>query len=221
MSSAARSAVITGVLAAPLIVAAAPISYADPGGHGSAYGLTADGLVNLPATPSVSSSGNGPTRQSVTRLPDNPLVDASALETSARGRHGHARVSDLEVAKALLRAETVSARCHAGKGSSYLGNARIAGRPLAVSPPPNSTLRVPIKGVGDASLILNRQERTANGGVTVTAMQLNLPGVHGKGQQLNVASVTCEPKPAKPQPKPTKPEAPKPTPVPRDLPVTG
>lgn len=239
MSSAARTAVITGALVTPLVVATAPLSYADPAGkparagHGSAYGITANGLVNLPATPSVSSSDARPARKTLAELPENSLVKASALESVAEARKGRASVSNLDIAKALLQAETVTARCENGKGYANLAGARLNGRPLAVNPAPNSALRVPIEGYGEAALTLNRQRRTPKGGLTVSAIELDLPRTEGgKSQRIIVASATCavkeryhshKPKHRDYERPPARPEkpAPAPTPVPRDLPVTG
>ncbi|WP_103940472.1 choice-of-anchor P family protein [Thermomonospora echinospora] len=227
MSSLTRSIPLAGALVVPLVVMAAPASHATEGARGSAYGVVADGLVTLPATPSVQSTSTRPIRESVVDLPKNPLVNASALVTSARAGYGRASVADLKLTKALLNAELVTARCQARKGSAHLGKAFLQGRRLAVTPKPNSALQVPIEGVGTASVVLNSQRRTPAGDLTVTAVEVNLPPVAGKPQRVGIASVTCGAKatPAKPKtpPQQQKPQipAPAPKPVPRDLPVTG
>jgi hypothetical protein len=231
LSSLTRSVPIAGAIVVPLVVMGAPASHATESGHGSAYGVVADGLVTLPATPTVESAERRPTRKSVTDLPANPVVDASALAASAWAGNGRASVSDVKLTKALLKAELVTARCEAGKGSSHLGKAFLQGKRLAVSPKPNSALAVPVEGVGTASVVLNSQRRNPQGGLTVTAIEVNLPPVAGKSQRVGVASVTCKPKVQPPKVQPHKPEAPNhpkptvpapvPTPMPRNLPVTG
>src|SRR5690348_6475507 len=100
-----RSAVLAGVIAAPLAVAAAPASHA-AAGHGSAYAVSAAGPVAIPATPAVTASG-APARRSVAELSGNPLVSASVLTAAAAAGRGRASVADLRVAKAALTAEAV------------------------------------------------------------------------------------------------------------------
>ncbi|MBA9002939.1 choice-of-anchor P family protein [Thermomonospora cellulosilytica] len=251
LSSTARTAAIAGVLVAPVVIAGAPAAFADKTGaknHGSAYGLTADGLVTLPATPQVAATGKTPQRKSVADLPPNSLVNASGLNASAQRDSGRASVSDLNVAQRLLQAETVSASCNARKGNATLGNAYLNGRRLAANPKPNSKLQVPIDGVGEASVVLNSQRRNPQGGLTVTAIELNLPSANGKPQRLGIASATCgaakrigHQVPKAPKAPESRPEqghhtggnkgqsglnrpavvAPAPTPVTKDLAVTG
>lgn len=244
LSSTARTAAITGALVVPMIIAGAPAAVADKAGakrSSSAYGLTADGLVSLPATPLVAADGKAPQRKSVAELPQNSLVSASALDALARRGLGRASVSDLNVAQRLLQAEAVSATCEGRKGHATLTNAYLNGQRLAVNPKPNSALRVPVQGLGEASVVLNAQRRNPQGDLTVTAVELNLPSTDGKPQRLGIASATCGAaqriKRNKPESRPdqghhaggkgqtghTKPAAmaPAPTPVTRDLPVTG
>jgi len=246
LSSTARTAAVTGALVAPLIIAGAPAAFADKAGakdNSSAYGLTADGLVTLPATPLVAAQGKTPQRKSVAELPPNSLVNASALDALAQRGVGRASVSDLNVAQRLLHAETVSATCEGRKGQATLTNAYLNGQRLAANPKPNSALRVPIQGLGEASVVLNSQRRNPQGDLTVTAIELNLPSTNGKPQRLGIASATCgaakriKSNPEKPHSRPgqghhaggkghpghTRPAAmaPAPTPVTKDLPVTG
>jgi hypothetical protein len=239
------SAVLAGIIAAPPAAAAVPASPATAGGHGSAYGVSATGLVTLPATPAVASSGRRPARESVVKLSANPLVSASALSASAWAGHGRASVADLRIAKAMLTAEAVTARCVGGSGSSHLAKVVLNGRRLQASPAPNSAVTVSLDGLGKVTLVLNKQVRNPDGGLTVTAVELGLPPIAGKSQRVSIASVTCSPKGAAPMPTPTPsasmpsgpprstppstvpspntplPHAPKPTPVPKDLAVTG
>ncbi|HEX2316044.1 MAG TPA: hypothetical protein VHJ17_20040 [Thermomonospora sp.] len=238
------------VLAAPLIVAAAPAAHAAQdaprGGHSSAYGLAASGPVSVAATPAVASAGRQPVRRSALGVTANPLVRASVLRVSARAGHGRASVADVALAKAGLSAKLITAKCENRNAVSTLVNARLAGTRLKAAASPNSALTVTVGGIGAVSVVLNKQVRHANGGVTVTAVEITLPPVLGKTQKVSLASATCLPAGARPGPSPSVsrtpgvpgpsvgpkaprlpmpsaplPAAPVPTPVPRDLPVTG
>lgn len=219
---------IAGAIAVPATMAAsASASTNPPGGTASAFGVSAVGLVNVPQTPQVSSL-NGPRSKSLAELPPNPLVKLKVLHTSAVPGHSRAAVVDLKVLPAALSAHLVTARCVDGKGSSHLVKASIAGRRLAVSAAPNSTISVPVEGVGTVSVVLNKQARNADGSLTVTAIEMKLGLATGQAQTIDVSSATCAagaPKPPAPTPTPTQPsppsQAPVPTPVPTDLPVTG
>lgn len=214
---------IGGVLAAPL-AAAVPASAS--GGASSAFGIAATGLVNIPPTPAVSAA-HGPSRESLAELPGNPLVRLSVLRVQARDGHSSASVVDLKVAgaalghqsplghKALLSAKLISARCDDGEGDSRLVDVRLAGRAIEVGASPNSTITVPVDGLGGVQVTVNKQEPNGDGGVTVTALELAV-AVLGKTQLIDISSATC----AGGEPKPPN-EAPEPSPVPSDLPVTG
>ncbi|HEX2317107.1 MAG TPA: hypothetical protein VHJ17_25400 [Thermomonospora sp.] len=243
-----RVTMSAALVAAPLIIAAAPAAQAaTTGGYGAAYGVAASGLVSVPATPSVSSTGKQPVRRSAVEVPANPLVRASALKVSAWARHGRADVADVALAKAGLSAKLITARCENRNAVSTLVDAKLAGKPIKAAATPNSALTVSVGGVGAVSVVLNKQVRHANGGVTVTAIELTLPPLAGKTQRVSIASATCLPagvRPPAPTPTPTPkpglpkpsvppaspgvpspqapmPQAPAPTPVPKDLPVTG
>ncbi len=68
-------------------------------------------------------------------------------------------------------------------------------------------------GLGRTSLTLNKQQRTADGRLAVTALELMLPGAR--------ARCASRPPPAARAPPRTPSEAPAPSPVQHDLPVTG
>jgi hypothetical protein len=197
-----------------------------------AYGVSAVGLVNLPQLPQVSSL-KGPRDKSLAELPPNPLVSLKALHTSATPGRSRAGVVDLRVAQAALSAHLVTARCDGGRGSSHLVKASLAGHRLAVDAAPNTTLAVPVAGVGTVSVVLNKQTRGVDGSLTVTAIEVKLALATGQAQAIDVSSATCAagttppgtpPRTPAPTPTPTgttPPSAPVPTPVPTDLPVTG
>jgi hypothetical protein len=216
-----KCAAITGVLAAPL-AAAVPAS-ATSGGTGSAFGISATGLVNIPQTPVVSYSSQ-PDHKSLTSLPGNPLVRLSILRVRATAGHSEASVVDLKVAKAaisaqaVLSAKLITAKCDDGDGSSRLVDVRLAGRAIQVGSSPNSTLTVPVQGIGGVQVTVNKQVRSADGSLTVTGLELAVQAM-GKSQRIDISSATCSAgQPSAPKPPG---EAPKPTPVPSDLPVTG
>ncbi|MGI5166420.1 choice-of-anchor P family protein [Spirillospora sp. CA-253888] len=223
--------------------ARATASVARSGGPGaSAFGLGATGPVRVPQVPAVSSSA-GEVAKSLVREDRTKLVKAAALDVRAQHDRARSQVADLRVPSAGLRAEAVTARCLAGRGAASLADAVVAGRPLAVAPPPNTTIPVDLPELGRASVVMNKQQRLPDGRLNVTALEVNLPLGQGRTESIRVASATCgraagrpegpkgpqgphEPKGPKGPRGPQKPaqqhaEAPVPTPVKGDLAVTG
>ncbi|MCO6010184.1 choice-of-anchor P family protein [Actinoallomurus purpureus] len=224
-------AAVAGALATPLALAA-PASATT--GTGSAYGVTAQGLVAIPQTPAVTATAD----KSLIHLPANPLIDVKILHVTAKPAYARASVTDLSVAKAALTAHLVTATCKNGNGVSHLADAQIAGHRLAVDAAPNSAISVPVQGLGAVAVTLNKQVNNPDGSLTVTAIEVRL----ANAQTISISSATCNaadtptqppgptPPPGqptgKPIPSPTGPttppsQAPKPTPVPSNLPVTG
>lgn len=225
-----RYVAIVGALAVPAAVAAtasaSPVGGGSAGGIASAFGVSAVGLVNVPQAPQASSV-TGPRTKSLVELPPNPLVKLKALHTSATPGRSRAGVVDLKVASAALSAHLITARCSSGRGSSHLVKASLGGHRLPVDAAPNSTVAVPVQGLGTVSVVLNKQVRNPNGSLTVTAIEAKLALATGKAETIDISSATCSagaPKPPTSTPTPTGTplgEAPAPTPVPTDLPVTG
>ena len=211
-----KYAAIAGALAAPLALAA-PAS-ATGGGTGSAYGLAASGLVPIPATPAVSSSTQ-PSRKSLFELPPNPLISLKVLHVAATPGHARASVVDLKIVKAALRASLVTAKCDNGMGSSHLAKVSLGGRKLAVEAAPNSSIAIPVTGLGTVSVTINKQVHNSDGTLTVTALELKLPLGPTNGETVSISSATCSGAPSTEPPGGG--EAPTPSPVPSDLPVTG
>jgi hypothetical protein len=209
---------IAGVLAAPAAAAAiiSPASATGGASASSAYGISAAGLVNIPRTPAVTSASQ-PSSRSVASIPGNPLVKLSVLHTRAVPGHASASVADLRVAKAaispeaVLSAKLITARCDEGVGASRLVGVRLAGRAIQAATSPNSTVTVPVAGLGGVQVTVNKQVRNPDGTLTVTGLELAVQAA-GKSQTVAVSSARCAGAPD---------EAPKPTPVPSDLPVTG
>ncbi|GLY84016.1 choice-of-anchor P family protein [Actinoallomurus iriomotensis] len=215
-----RYGLIAGVIAAPVAAAAAIVPAASATGGGSpssAFGISAVGLVNIPRTPVVSSE-SGPRSRSVVSVPASPLVHLSVIHTRAVPGHAEASVADLKVAKAaispkaVLSAKLISARCDDGAGSSRLVDVRLAGRAIQAGTSPNSRITVPVEGLGGVQVTVNKQVHNADGSITVTALELAVQAL-GKSQTIAISSATCAGQSSG--------EAPKPTPVPSDLPVTG
>ncbi|NKZ03522.1 choice-of-anchor P family protein [Actinomadura latina] len=203
----------TGLLAGGLVAAGLPALAATPAGEGSAYGLAVTGPLAVPPVPAVSST-TGEVNKRLLREDHTKLVKASALDVSASAARARSSVARLAVPSAKLAAGAVSARCVNGQGSANLAHAVLAGKRLDSTPPPNTTVPVDVDGLGRTSMTLNKQQRTADGRLAVTAMELMLPG--GKGA-LRVASATCGRGAVPKGPA----EAPEPTPIRHDLPVTG
>jgi hypothetical protein len=163
------------------------------------------------------SSADRPNTKSIASLPGNPLVHLSVVRVKAVAGHSEASVADLKVAKAaispkaVLSAKLIAARCDDGAGSSRLVDVRLAGRGIQAGGSPNSRLTVPVEGLGDVQVTVNKQVRNADGTVTVTGLELAVRAL-GKSQVVDISSATCAGAPG---------EAPRPTPVPSDLPVTG
>lgn len=234
-----RYAAVAGALAAPLAAAATPASATTAGGS-SAFGLSATGLLSIPQTPAVSSA-SAPHDKSLTKLPDNRLVQLSVLRARAMGNRSEASVVDLKIAQAailktaVLSAKVITSKCVDGAGSSKLVDVKLAGRSIQVGASPNSTVTVPVQGVGGVRVTINKQVHNPNGSLTVTGLELAVQAL-GKSQVIDIASATCAPHgktpPATPPSQPSDPgnpgtpqsppaEAPTPTPVNSDLPVTG
>ncbi|WP_433475941.1 choice-of-anchor P family protein [Spirillospora sp. CA-142024] len=209
-----RRLATAGLLAGGLAAAATPALAATPGSEGSAYGLTVTGPIAVPPVPAVSSS-TGTVSKSLLREDHTKLVKASALDVSASAAHARSSVAHLSVPAARLLASAVTAKCVGGQGSAHLARAVLAGKRLDSSPPPNTTVPVDVDGLGRTAVVLNKQQRTADGRLAVTAIELTLPG--GKGA-IRIASATCG-RAAAPSGGPS--EAPAPKPVEHDLPVTG
>jgi hypothetical protein len=213
---------VAGVLAAPVAAAAIAVPTASATGGGtesSAYGISASGLISVPQTPVVSSEGR-PNVKSLASIPGNPLVHLSVVRTKAVPGHAEASVVDLRIAKAaisphaVLSAKLITATCDGGAGSSRLVDVRLAGHAIQAGASPNSTVTVPVEGLGGVQVTVNKQVDNPDGTMTVTALELAVQAL-GKTQAIDISSATCAGEPKAPG------EAPKPHPVPSDLPVTG
>ncbi|GAA4238379.1 hypothetical protein GCM10022254_54080 [Actinomadura meridiana] len=216
----AAGALITGLVLAATPALAAPNAApnAAAAGGGSAYGVTVSGPLDVPPVPAVSSRSSLVSKH-LAREDLTDLVDASALDVGASADRARSSVARVAVPTAQLRASAIGAECVGGHGSAHLARATLAGRALDASPPPNTTIPLAVNGVGDGALILNKQQRMADGRLNVTAVELRLP-LPGKAATVRIASATCG-RAAPEAPTKTPSEAPAPRPVKHDLPVTG
>jgi hypothetical protein len=115
----------------------------------------------------------------------------------------------------LVNATAIEASCTGDTGAATIADLTAIGLPLEVNTDRPNTA-VGIEGVVTATV--NRQTQNANGTFTVDALVLELLGQ----QEIVVASATCGEVTADEPDSPDEPgDAPTPTPVPGDLPVTG
>ena len=70
---------------------------------------------------------------------------------------------------------------------------------------------MPVEGLGGVQVTVNKQVRNPDGTLTVTGLELAVAAL-GRSQTVAISSARCAGAPD---------EAPRPTPVPSDLPVTG
>ncbi len=223
----------TGVLActaaACLVLTATPATAAPAE---SAYALAATGLVTIPRTPSVSGPGKESLASVALPNPGPSLVGAKALNAEVQPGHAKSGVTGLSlnlgvlpagVALPGLSAEVIKSECRDGRGSVSIANLKVGGKTIKLDQvPPNTT--VPVASL--LELVVNKQAKNADGTLTVTAVSAKLLG---RSQTLDIASATCAKTGGTPEPT-TKPsgdkprpggKAPKPTPVPAHLDVTG
>ncbi|MGC7101962.1 choice-of-anchor P family protein [Amycolatopsis lurida] len=224
----------TGVLAcsvaACLAFAASPAAAAPAE---SAYAIAASGLVKIPRTPSVSGPGQESLASVALPASGPSLVSAKALNAEVKPGHAQSSVAGLSLDLGVLpaaatlpgvSAEVIKADCRDGKGSVSIANLKVGGKAVKLDQvPPNTT--VPLAPL--LELVVNKQAKNDDGTLTVTAVSAKLLG---QTQTLDIASATCAKSPGDTPEPPAKPggdkpqqggKAPKPTPVPAHLDVTG
>ncbi|WP_414945150.1 choice-of-anchor P family protein [Amycolatopsis sp. cmx-11-32] len=199
----------------------------------SAYAIAASGLVTIPRTPSVSGAGKESLASVALPTSGPSLVSAKALNADVKPGYAKSGVTGLSLDLATLptaatlpglSADVIKSECQDGKGSVSIANLKVGGKAIKLDQvPPNTT--VPLAPL--LELVVNKQTKNAGGTLTVTAVSAKLLG---RTQTLDIASATCaksagttpEPptKPSGDKPQPSG-KAPKPTPVPAHLDVTG
>lgn len=219
---------LTAVFTAALTAVSTVGAHGAPPATSSAFTVSATGLVTIEPIPAVNDNA-GPQHKSVATLasPDRTVtartLNAAVAQGNATGSVAELNVSahDARLSAARVTATAVRAECTNGAGTASLVDATVAGHPVAAAPAPNTEITVP----GGASVVLNKQTTQPDGSLTVTAINVEVPGT----QSIDIASATCAakahsiptPPPAPPQPTLPPTEAPQPTPVPGHLPVTG
>ncbi|RZQ59254.1 choice-of-anchor P family protein [Amycolatopsis suaedae] len=235
--TALRKTAAATVAAAAVLACAAP-AVAAPAD--SAYAIAAGGLLTIPKTPSV--SGSGSESLATVALPTSgpALVKARALNADVSAGHAKASVAGLALDLGLLpnapvdlglvpdvAASVITAECKNGKGSVSIAGLKVGDRTIKLDKiSPNTT--IPLAPV--LELVLNKQTRSGDS-LSVTAVSVKLLG---KTQTLDIASATCGKggtEPSKPTTTTSKPDdgdkpgpggkAPRPTPRPGHLDVTG
>lgn len=232
-AGAAGLACVGAMLAAP--AGAAVPAYAS--GHNAATALSGSGPIAVPTISAVTFAGKT-ADHSLLELPANDLVSAKVLHSTAKADSARAAVADVLIKKLDLSAHAIVAKCSHGMGKVDLVSAEAHGQKLAVSPSKNSSIKVGLGTLGTAVVTLNKQTHAADGSLTVTAIEAQVP-LGGKTETIDISTATCAPHhgkapggPGKPQPsqppsaQPSQPpsnngQAPAPTPVHHDLPVTG
>lgn len=203
---------LTAVLAAAALAAMPVAAHADAKrAYGSAYGLSAEGIVAIAPTPWVVSTTSATVTKSMVTIPANPLVKGTVNNATASIAHAAASVVDVEAGRLGLRASVIKATCDNGSGGASLAQVTLGGKTLPLYPPANTTLKLPLGSLGGAEVVLNRQVRNRDGSLTVTAVHVNVVLAGVVKQSIDIAKVTCFR--AK--------QAPPPKAIPGTLPVAG
>jgi hypothetical protein len=175
------------------LVGVASTSQASTEEPGSAFGLAANGPVDIKPMPLVVSPGAETARKSLLEQPANSMIITKALSVASNDKQSEARAAEVRTVQEEISAGAISARCQDGRGVSQLTKAMVAGRQIESNPAPNTTVPVTIDKVGTATVTFNKQVRRADGRLAVTGMAVNVPLPEGKTQTIDVAKVTCAP----------------------------
>lgn len=197
----ARLAAVIGTAVAVSVTVAAPASAAAGDTH--SRGILCTGLVtcgpfaasNFPAGP-ASNSTVGTTAVA-------GLLTAGVINTTANATGATASVANLAVTlspTSALTADAVSSSCTIAQDGTVSGSSSIVNGVVTVAgvqlltltsmPAPNTT--VAVTGIpGVASITLNKQDRAADGTLTVTAISITLLN----GQTIDIAQSSCSPVP--------------------------
>lgn len=202
-ASAASAALVGSALFAPTAVADGPHSP-------SAFGIAADGVIDLQPTPYVEDDDEDTTID----IPAEELAGSGTLTAAAHPGEASAEVEDLSLlgvdvpeipglpsySGGLIDADAVTATCDADDGvSSQIANLEIAGQEIPIEAGDNTA---PIPGPLDeiVDIVVNQQLDNGDGSMTANALKITLldgaediPGLSGlAGQTITVASATCD-----------------------------
>jgi hypothetical protein len=221
----AAAAATTALTAAATIMALAPAPVLADTSPSSAAGILTSGLGLAPLS-TVSSNGKAEDSSLLSTPSSIPALTASVLHVFADGAQGTARASaaDLNIGSGQLIASLVTASCKPGGGDATLLNAIVAGHAIPVAPPPNTTIAVPPGVDHIVAITLNKQVKNSQGGLTVTAIEVQL-GTGSAEKTIDISTANCAAPTAHTSPgtptSPSVPAAPAPTPQRGTLPVTG
>lgn len=174
-------------------------------GLGSAFGVSATGVVAIAPTPTA------PPNSTLATIDQQPLLTTGVLSASstpnATGVTSTASVADVNALVGSVRATLLASTCTASgttlTGSSTFTNLMLTGLPpipvpgvpplpglpitVPVNPPPNTVITIP----GVATVVLNEQI-TSNGGQTLTVNAVRITGlVPGVTQEVTIADSVC------------------------------
>jgi hypothetical protein len=217
----AAAAATAALTAAATIMALAPAPVLADTSPSSATGILTSGLGLAPVS-TVSSNGKAED-SSLLSTPSIPALTASVLHVFADGAQGTARASaaDLNIGGSQLIASLVTASCKPGGGNATLLNAIVGGHAIPVAPPPNTTIAVPPGAGHIVAITLNKQVKNSQGGLTVTALEVQL-GTGSAQKTIDISTANCAaPTTTTAHTSPAVPAAPAPVPLRGDLPVTG
>jgi hypothetical protein len=175
----------------------------------SAYGIAADGIIDIAKTPDV--VGSGKASFVAADLPDNarPLLHAGVLNAEAGKGWANANVAEVGLSLNALgdlggrldgqrfdiEAELIEANCEDLRGSTSVVNLRVGGEKIELDHIKPNTELIPEPLEGIARLTLNKQVKHDDQ-LTVTAVSVELlKGSKLLGQNIDIASATCGEKP--------------------------
>lgn len=166
----------------------------------SAYGVAADGLIDIPKTPHV--VGSGEASEMSLDLPQHGEVVLSLGVLNAAAEKGWAQASTAELRLGLpgapvIEATLIEATCDDLSGSTRIVGLTVDGEEMFADGevPVNEEL-IPEQLEDIASVTLNKQVENEDGSMTVTAISVDVLSdaqIVGEllGQSLDISSATC------------------------------
>ncbi|MFI6295777.1 choice-of-anchor P family protein [Nonomuraea sp. NPDC050790] len=182
--------VVSTAILAMAVLAPSAQAVTEPSGS-SAFGLAATDLLGIAPMPAVRSEGGRPARMSVTEQPENKLINAEALEVNAQGDRADSKAVGVKGLERRFTADAVQVQCSGGQGRANMVGAVVDGTEVGSAPPPNTAVPVRLKGYGTATVTLNKQQRNADGGMTITGVSVAVPVGDGQYRTVDLASATC------------------------------
>ncbi|GAA1238254.1 hypothetical protein GCM10009676_23560 [Prauserella halophila] len=199
MSKKKTAALGAGVLSAALVGGALLAPAAGAQTEDSAFGIAADGLIDIAPTPYVEGEGS----EEVVGTNVAGLAGATVLSAEASSNYAYADVANLSVlpgdiggipgiGEPLVAAEgTLSATCDNGDLSSQITELSVLGNTIPIDNLAPNTTAVPEALEGVAQITLNKQSENTVTAVSIELLQ-GVPGLSDiAGQTIDIASATC------------------------------